>query len=130
MVRSHIDYPIYLRVKLDSLLTYNAHYESVSKNIDARNNPLKKLVGARWGIDPKMIRTSGFALYYSVGEYACPVWRQSSHAKKVDISLNDMVRLITGCLKLTLIEKVQILSGIAPPEIRREIPAKIERGNR
>jgi hypothetical protein len=45
----------------------------------------------------------------------------------VDIVLNDTIRLITGCLKTTPIDKVQILSGIAPPVVRREIGAKIER---
>lgn len=85
-------------------------------------------MGTRWGADPKVIRTSGLAICYSVGEYACPVWRQSSHTKKVDIALNDIIRLITGCLKPTSIDKVQILSGIVPPEIRREIAANIEKG--
>jgi len=46
----------------------------------------------------------------------------------VDIALNDTIRLITGCLKPTSIDKIQILSGIASPEVRREIAAKIERG--
>jgi len=72
-------------------------------------------------------RTPGLALCYSVGEYACPVWRQSSHAKRTDISFNDTIRLITGCLKPTPIDKVQIFSRIVPPKIRREIAAKIER---
>lgn len=57
--------------------------------------------------------------------YVCPVWSQSSHAKQV-VTLNDTVKLITGYLKPTLIDKIQILSGITLFKIRR----KVNRQNR
>jgi hypothetical protein len=47
------------------------------------------------------------------------VWSRSCHAKKVDVALNETCHLIIGCLKSTPIPLVQILSGIAPPNIRR-----------
>ncbi len=57
------------------------------------------------------------ALCYSTAEYACPVWVRSPHAKKVDPAINATCRLVTGCLKPTPIDKLYILSGIAPLEI-------------
>jgi len=41
--------------------------------------------------------------------------------------LNKTCRIISGCLKPTPVEEIQVLSGIAPPDIRREIASEIER---
>lgn len=70
---------------------------------------------------------SGLALCYSAREYASSVWRVSAHAKNVDVVLNNTNRIITGCLNPTPVGKIQILSRIAPPNIRREVAAIVER---
>jgi len=41
--------------------------------------------------------------------------------------LNETCRIISGCLKPTPIKEIQVLSGIAPPDIRKEIASEIER---
>jgi len=41
--------------------------------------------------------------------------------------LNNTIRIITGCLKPTPVGKIQILSGIASPDIRREVAVIVER---
>jgi len=46
---------------------------------------------------------------------------------KVDTALNETCRIISGCLKPTPVKEIQVLSGIAPPDIRREIASEIER---
>lgn len=51
----------------------------------------------------------------------------STHAKKVDVAVNETCRIITGCLKLTNTNKLYTLCGIAPPEIRRQVTAEEER---
>lgn len=37
--------------------------------------------------------------------------------KKVDVALNNTIRIITECLKPTPVGKIQILSGVAPSDI-------------
>lgn len=123
----HCFTPKYLGVMLDRTLTYKKHCQNLKQKIAARNNILRKLSGTSWGTQPQTIRTSALALCYSAGEYASPVWYRSAHTKQVDIALNESCRIITGCLKPTPIEKVQLLAGIAPGEIRREVAANKER---
>ena len=40
--------------------------------------------------------------------------------KKLDATLNDTMRLINGCLRPTPVNFLPVLSGIAPPALRRE----------
>lgn len=49
------------------------------------------------------------------------------HCEKGGYSIKRQGLIITGCLKPTAIDNVQILSRIMPPEIRRNIEAYIER---
>ncbi|KAE9524319.1 hypothetical protein AGLY_015358 [Aphis glycines] len=125
---THCSTPTYLGVTLDRALTYKTHCEKTSKKINTRNGLIRKLTGSAWGAQPHALRVSAMALCYSVGEYACPVWRSSTHAKKIDIALNTTCRLITGCLRNTPMDKVYLLAGIPPPSVRRLISSKIERG--
>jgi hypothetical protein len=90
--------------------------------VATRNNLIRKLTGTTWGAtNPQLLRTTALALCYSAGEYAYPVWSRSCHAKKVDVALNETCHLITGCQKPTPIPLVQILAGIASPDIRRSM---------
>ncbi|KAL4113930.1 hypothetical protein QTP88_017480 [Uroleucon formosanum] len=125
---THCSTPTYLGVTLDRALTYKTHCEKTSKKINIRNGLIRKLTGLAWGAQPHALRVSPMALCYSVGEYACPVWRSSTHAKKIDIALNTTCRLITGCLRNTPMNKVYLLAGIPPPPVQRLISSKIERG--
>jgi len=45
------------------------------------------------------------------------------HAEKVGVALKVTYRIITGCLKPTPVQRVQVLSGIALPNIRRDVAA-------
>ena len=95
----HCDFPVYLGVTLDWTLSYKQHIEKVKGKVRTRNNLLHKLTNSSWGANTSTLRATAFALCYSVAEYACPVWERSSHAKKVDASLNDSCRCNTGCLR-------------------------------
>ena len=74
--------------------------------VATRNNLLKKLSNSKWGGDASTIRTT-LALSYSAAEYACPVWAKSPHASKLDPEL-------------------YLLAGIAPPDIRRDVCARVQ----
>ena len=88
---------------------------------------LKKLANSKWGTNARTIRTTALALCYSTAEYAAPVWARSSHANKLNPILNQACRSITGCLKPTNVEDLYLIAGIAPPCIRREACARVER---
>ncbi|XP_055703521.1 uncharacterized protein LOC129802013 [Phlebotomus papatasi] len=113
--------PKYLGVTLDRSLTYKPHCNNVKDKVKTRNNLLRKLVNTQWGAQPKVLRTSALALSFSAAEYAAEVWERSAHTKKVDVALNDTVRIVTGCLKSTPVTKLYPLAGIAPPQIRRQV---------
>ena len=119
--------PKYLGVTLDRTLSYKTHCCNTGMKISARNNILRKLVGSSWGAHPHTLRTSALALCNSVAEYAGSVWLQSAHVNRVDVALNESCRIITGCLKPTPVDKVRVLSGIAPPSIRRQVAAETEK---
>lgn len=119
--------PKYLGVKLDRTLSFKSHCQDTKMKVMARNNIIRKLTGTHWGARPDTLRTSVMALSLSAAEYAAPVWKNSSHSKEVDVAVNAAARIISGCLKPTPIEKLYPIIGIAPPDIRREVAAEIER---
>ena len=71
--------------------------------------------------------TTATALCLSVAECCCSVWARPTHCKLVDTTLKDTCRLITGCIRPTATPDLYVLSGIAPPEIRRIVHSQNER---
>lgn len=123
----HCPTPKYLGVKLDRTLSFKQHCADTRKKVSTRNNIIRKLTGTSWGADPSVLRTSSLALSISAAEYAAPVWKNSVHAKQVDVAVNESVRIITGCMKPTPLDKIYSIAGIAPPKIRRQVSADIEK---
>ena len=119
------DTPKYLGVTLDRTLSYKTHIHNTKMKVETRNNLLKKLANSRWGTNARTIRTT--ALCYSTAEYAAPAWERSAYAHLLNPELNQACRAITGCLRPTNVENLYLLAGIAPPEIRRSVCARVER---
>ena len=120
-------HPKYLGVTLDRTLSYKEHMHNTKMKVASRNNLLRKLSNSKWGANASTIRTTALALCYSVAEYAAPVWARSSHAQKLNPELNSACRAVTGCLKPTNVEDLYLLAGIAPPDIRRDVCARVEK---
>ena len=95
--------------------------------VATRNNLLRKLSNSKWGANASTIRTTALVLCYYVSEYVAPVWARSSHAQKLNPELNSVCRAVTGCLKPTNVEDLYLLVGIAPPDIRRDVCARLEK---
>ena len=96
---------------------------------DARKTLLQKqppAEGTNLGAWPDTMMTTATAQCLSVAEYCWPVWACSRHRKFVDTTLNDTCRLIPGCISPTATPDVCVLSGIAPPEIRRRVHSQNE----
>ena len=121
----HVRNPIYLGVSLDRSLTCKEHSLKINAKVESRNN-IKTLTNTRWGADAKTIRTTALALTFSDAEYASPVWCRSTHASKVAPALSTC-RAINGCLKPTNVYNLYLLSGVAPPYIRRTVASQHEK---
>ena len=119
-------HPKYLGVTLDRTLCYKQHIHNTKMKVVTRNNLLRKLSNSKWGANANTIRTTALALSYPVAEYAAPVWTRSPHAQKLNTELTSACRAVTGCLKPTNIEDLYLLAGIAPPDIRRDVCARME----
>ena len=102
-----------------SSINYTHNYTCINVYETGRVEPPGCIYHCEWA--------TALALCYSVAEYACPVWERSSHAKKVDASLNDSCRCITGCLRPTNVDSLYVLAGIAPPGVRRSVASRTER---
>ena len=83
--------------------------------VNARNNIIRKLANSKWGCKASALRPSCLALCYSSAEYTCPVWISSTHSRELNPALHVCCRIISGCLKPTNLDSVQLLAGIAPP---------------
>ena len=124
---THCNLPVYLGVTVDRTLSYKAHIEKTTKKGGTRNNIIRKLRTSTWGATPTTLRASALALCYSAAGYACPVWERSTHSKKLDATLYETSRMITGCLKPTNTNSLPVLAGIAPSDIRRAVASRTER---
>ena len=124
---THCNLPVYLGVTLYRTLSYKAHIEKTKKKVGTRNNIIRKLRTSKWVATPTTLRSSAWALCYSAAEYDCLVWERSIHATKLDATLNETCRMITGCLKPTNTNSLTVLAGIAPSDIRRAVESRTER---
>ena len=114
----HNPHPRHFGVKLDRLLTYRQHIEGPRGKVMARNNFIRCLSGSTWGANAKTLRTAALAIVYSSAEYATPARSRSSHTKKLGVSLNNTMRITTGCVKPTSTHLLLVLSGIAQAKLR------------
>jgi hypothetical protein len=116
----HVDHPRYLGVTLDRTLTFKSHLEKSAEKVSSWVNLVRKLAGTKWWSNAQTLRTASLALVYSLAEYWAPVWLNSAHVHKLDVQLNNVMRLITGTVKSTELQWLLVLSNIAPPKLRRE----------
>jgi hypothetical protein len=85
---------------LDRTLTFKSHLEEAAKKVSSRVKFVRKLAGRKWGSNAQTLRTASLALVYSSTEYCAPVWLNSAHVHRLDVQLNNVMRLITGTVKL------------------------------
>ena len=111
--------PTYLGVKPDRWLTFRHHLKVLGKKLSTRVALLRRLAGFGWGAAVKTLRISALSLVYSTAEYYASVWCRSTHTRLIDSTLNDALRIVTGCFHPTPTENLPVLAGIQPAELRR-----------
>ena len=109
--------PKYLGVSLDRSLTYRQHLESLRKKLTSRDALLRRLSGSGWGAGATTLRTATLALVHATAEYCAPVWCRSAHTRLTEPTINDALRIVTGCLRPTPADNLPILAGIQPAEL-------------
>ena len=107
-------HPTYLGVKLDKQLTCRQQLEGLRSKVSARNSLIRCLAGTSWGAKTSTLRISALAVAYSAAEYAAPAWYRSKHTRKLDVALNNTMRIITECLQPTTAECLQRRSSRPP----------------
>lgn len=116
----HNHCPKLLGVNLDRSLTFNQHLTKTSSKLRTRNNLIRKLTATSWGASAHVLRTSVLGLVYPIAEYCASVWLNSAHTNKIDVQLNESMRLITGTIQSTPLYWLPTLSNIAPANMRRQ----------
>jgi len=111
--------PKYLGVTLDRGLTCCRYLESLRKKLTSRVALLRRRAGSGWGAGATTLRAATLALVHSTAEYCAPVWCRSAHTRLIDPTINDALRIVTGCLLPTPADNLPILAGIQPAELRR-----------
>ena len=112
--------PTYLGIKLDRAFTFRRHLKSLRKKLTSRVRLLKRLSGSSWGADATIFRTATLALVHFTTECCAFVWCCSAHTRLIDKFINDVLRIVTGCLRPTPTDNLFILAGIQPTELCRQ----------
>lgn len=109
-----------MEIKLNKTLAFNQHPEEVKNKLKTRNNNIiSKLAGTSLGSRENILRTSALALVYNAAEYCTSVWEINVYTRKMNIEINNMVRMISGCVKSTKVKWLPDLSNIVPPKTGR-----------
>jgi len=128
MALRHSLNPIYLGVTLDRTIYYKEHATKLKAKVNTRiNNIISKLANLKFGANATTVRTMALSLCYYAAKYAYPLLERSSYAHKINPALNNTCRCITECLKAPDVNKLYILTGIAPPDIRRRVHSQAKR---
>jgi len=68
---------------------------------------MRRLAGSGWGAGATTLRIATLALVHSTAEHCAPVWCCSAHTRLIAPSINDALRIVTGCLRPIPAETLQ-----------------------
>ena len=99
--------PKLLGVYLDILFSLNTHCVQVANRVSKINNVLKALAGTNWGQQKETLLLTYKALGRSIANYVASVWSTNAgdiSLGKIQRTLNEALRIITGCHKMSSID--------------------------
>lgn len=111
----------FLGVIFDVKLKFINHINYIIKNSMRGINILRSLAGTSWGSDPKILTTLYKSLVRSHFDYSCLAYLSASVTvlKKLDIIQNMALRIISGAMRTTPINSMEVETCIEPLAIRR-----------
>ena len=96
---------------------YQRHLESLRRKLTSRIALLGQLAGSGWGTGATTLRTA--TLVHLTTEYCAPAWCRSAHTRLIDPTINNALRIVTGCLRPTPADNLPILVGMQHAELPR-----------
>lgn len=92
--------PKYLGITLNRTLSFKKHIENSAKKVKYRVNLIQKFAGTGWGANAITLRAVTMAIVYSTAKYGAPVWINSAYVTWIDSELNNVMRIISGAVKI------------------------------
>jgi ribonuclease HI/endonuclease/exonuclease/phosphatase family metal-dependent hydrolase len=119
------DQQTYLGVTFDKRLTWKQHIENAEATARRKLSIMRKLAGTQWGANEKILKTVYQGAVRPHLEYGSSAWMTATktHHQTLDKVQNQALRIITGGLKSTPIEKMEHITGIQPLSKRRACKA-------
>lgn len=119
------DQQTYLGVTFDRRLTWKHHVESAEAKARRKLSIMRKLAGTQWGANEKILKTVYQGAVRPHLEYGSNAWMTATktHHQTLDRVQNQALRIITGGLRSTPIEKMEHTTNIQPLSKRRECKA-------
>ena len=125
------DQQTYLGVTFDKRLTWKQHITQAEGKARRKLNIMRKLAGTTWGATDKILKSVYQGTVRPHLEYGSTSWMTTAktHLQTLDKVQNQALRIISGAMKTTPIEKMEKQTGIPPLSKRREQKAMLQ-GNK
>ena len=124
----YVDQQTYLGVTFDKRQTWKPHIMDAEAKARRKLNIMRKLAGTHWGANENILKAVYQGTVRPHLEYGSNSWLTAakSHHHTLDKVQNQALRIITGAMRSTPIEKMEQLTGIAPLSRRRASKAMIQ----
>ena len=112
----------FLGLHFDSKLKWNIHIKNLQNSLISSINLLKIIRGNNWGADRHSLRMIYKTMIRAKLDYACFIYSTASKLllQKLNVLQNKCLRLISGALRCSRIERLEVESAIEPLTLRRE----------
>ena len=116
------DCQTYLGVTFDPKLTWKQQTEKSERRAKVQLNLMRKIAGSTWGADHQTLKTLYTGSVRPTLEYGIQAWGNTAktHFDRVSRVQNQAARIITGAMKSTPIEKLEVYTGLQSLKDRRD----------
>ena len=122
------DQQTYLGVTFDKRMTWKQHIQNAEAKARRKMNIMRKLAGTHWGANEKILKTIYQGSVRPHLEYGSCSWMTAakSHHQNLNRVQNQALRIITGAMRSTPIQKMEAITSIPPLSARRECKALLQ----
>ena len=111
----------FLGVTFDRELRFTMHIKDITNRCNRRLNLLRCLTGTTWGASPRFLLILYKTLILSVIDYGSIIYdiAPTRILQSIDNIQREALRIITGAMRGTAIDALQVITGQIPLDIRR-----------